>query len=76
LINKGLFLLSEADGFLQEDKKKFVWDIAANNPHFFPQDGAITVHIYFHAPLTIRGTGECAILPSKKGPRKPGLCAS
>jgi hypothetical protein len=58
LINKDLCCITEGEGCWQEGKRKFVWDIAANNPHFFPQETAFTAHIYFHTPLTIRGDGE------------------
>jgi hypothetical protein len=50
LINKSLQCITEGDRYWQGDKRKFVWSIAANNPHFFPQEAAFRVHIYFHMP--------------------------
>jgi hypothetical protein len=76
LINKGLVLVSEANCCWQEGKRKFVWDIAANNPQFFPQKSTIRAHIYFQTLLTIRGVGGSAKLHRKKGPEKGALCTS
>jgi hypothetical protein len=58
LINKGLCCIAEGDGCWQGDKRNFVWDVAANNPHFFPQGAVFIAHIYFHTPLTICTAGE------------------
>jgi hypothetical protein len=58
LINKELSCLSEGSRCWQEKKKEFVWDIAANNPQFFPQKRPFAAQIIFEAALTIRWFGE------------------
>jgi hypothetical protein len=58
LINKDLFCISEGSRRWQEKEKEFVWDIAANNPQFFPQERAFVAQIIFGAALTIRRFGE------------------
>jgi hypothetical protein len=58
LINKDLFCISEGSRCWQEKKKEFVWDIAINNPQFFPQERTFAARIIFGAALTIRRFGE------------------
>jgi hypothetical protein len=47
LINKGLSCLAEGSSGWQEKKREFILEIAANNPHFFPQVRAYAAQIYF-----------------------------
>jgi hypothetical protein len=49
LINKGLCCVTERSPEWQEKKKEFILEIAANDPHFFPQVKVSVLQIYFQA---------------------------